>query len=208
MQPMDRPMLVLMTARTSQHLHPRPSPLAAGTAVRILRPCPFSSRDRGENPPTVFLLVWTGTADQAMEVVRYHYADYKIVLLSHRKLREGGWKGQVRALRDLRGEALVFFFQSLGDLHEPLLLAWSGLLHHCRETAFAESSGRLQRFRRFDWLRLFPKTVFAALADGMTFALSWILLQLGCWAKPRPMSRPAAENFDLDVAYRSEERRV
>src|SRR5437870_3467041 len=75
---------------------------------------PFSSRDRGENPPTVFLLVWTGTADQAMEVVRYHYADYKIVLLSHRKLREGGWKGQVRALRDLRGEALVFFFQSLG----------------------------------------------------------------------------------------------
>ena len=162
---------------------------------------PFSSRDRGENPPTVFLLVWTGTADQAMEVVRYHYANYKIVLLSHRKLREGGWKGQVRALRDLRGEALVFFFQSLGDLHEPLLLAWSGLLHHCRETAFAESSGRLQRFRRFDWLRLFPKTVFAALADGMTFALSWILLQLGRWAKPKPMSRPAAGNFDLDVAY-------
>jgi glycosyltransferase involved in cell wall biosynthesis len=151
--------------------------------------------------PTVFVLVWTGSADQAVNVVSNHYPGCQIKLLSHRALRESGWRGQVRSLRELHGEALVFYFQSLLDLHEKLLLAWSGLLHRCRETSFMDSGGLVERYRRIDWLVLFPRTICAAVGDCLAFLHSWFVLQFICSVKPKPIDRSEYYGNDLDLAY-------
>lgn len=60
-------------------------------------------------PNIVYLDVWTGDPARAQELVQTRYPDAEIVQLSHRELRDGGWKGQVRVFRTLKGQALVFF---------------------------------------------------------------------------------------------------
>jgi glycosyltransferase involved in cell wall biosynthesis len=153
------------------------------------------------NPPIVYLLVWTGDAGQAETIVRGYYPGCEIKLLSHRVLREGGWKGQVRALRRLRGEAVVFYFQSLEELHERLLLAWSGLLHRCRETSLLDSGGVIERYRKASWISLLPVTVLAALNDLFIFVFSWLALQFLRLRKSRPVESPPHPEYDLDIAY-------
>jgi glycosyltransferase involved in cell wall biosynthesis len=151
--------------------------------------------------PIVFLLVWTGDTAQAEMIVRRCYPGCEIKLLSHRELREGGWKGQVRALRQLRGEALVFYFQSLEQLHERLLLAWSGLLHRCRETSLLDSCGVIERYRRAGWISLFPSTALAVVHDLFILVFSWCALQFLRLCKPRPVEGLPHPEYDLDIAY-------
>jgi len=161
-----------------------------------LRAIPMTKAER-----IVFLLVWSGNVVQAEKLVCVRYPGCRIEILSHRELRESGWKGQVRALRRLRGEALVFYFSSLEHLHERLLFAWSGILHRCGETSFIDSAGRMERYRRTDWISLLPGTIVAALHDLFSFFVNWVALQLLRFVRPKPMQLLSGAECDLDVAY-------
>jgi glycosyltransferase involved in cell wall biosynthesis len=149
----------------------------------------------------VYIHVRTGQVDEAKKIVAAHYKDCELTVLSHRELREAGWKGQIRALSRLKGEAIVFYCQSVEQIYQPQLLVWTGLVHRCRDTVFADASGHFRAYRRTDWIRLFPKTFLSALSDVFVLLLSWILLQF-LKHSVKPSSVPVnTGDQDLDVCY-------
>ncbi len=148
---------------------------------------------------TVYLHVWTGDPGKGRAFVEQRYPGATVMELSHRELRDGGWKGQVRALRSLRGRALVVFFNSIDDCMQLQLVQWSGLLHHCKETVTVDERGHLSVYRRRDWLWMFPKAAISAMADLFVFLSFWFGLNL--W---RVLARPqqfSPREVSLDVAY-------
>jgi len=150
------------------------------------------------NSEIVYLHVWTGDPARAKELAQTRYADAKIVQLPHRELREGGWKGQVKALRALKGQALVSFFDSFSDSKQTELIRWSGLLHRCRETAMVNRSADWLVYRRRDWLWLLPRAVLSILADAGVF-IFW-LLYLALWNSRAKPVEPAMRGSP-DVLY-------
>ncbi|HXY48720.1 MAG TPA: glycosyltransferase family 4 protein [Terriglobales bacterium] len=143
----------------------------------------------------IYLHVWTGAAHQARAVVERHFPGAAIAELSHQELRAGGWKGQLRGLRKLRGKALVVFFESLKEAPQLQLVIWSGLIHRCKQTVIADGLGNCQTYRRWDWTWLFPKLLISAFLDASTLLIS--LLLLGLWkarARPLPLSRESGES--------------
>jgi len=149
----------------------------------------------------VYIHVRTGQVDDAKRIVAAHYPDCELTVLPHRELREAGWKGQIRALSKLKGEAIVFYCQSLEQIYQPQLLAWTSLAHRCRDTVLADASGHFRVYRRTDWIRLFPKTLLSALCDAFVLLSSWILLQLLRYAKGEYSAAVNAGENDLDVCY-------
>ena len=113
-----------------------------------------------------------------MEFARSRYPHAEIVSLSHRELRESGWKGQIRTFRKLRGQALIFFFRSRDDLREPCLLVCMHLLHRCRETVIADEAGVVRAITLGSWLAAIPGVLAAAATDLMVFVLSGLILHL------------------------------
>src|SRR5258708_17493874 len=89
----------------------------------------------------VFVIVLAGQQRDALAFAQRRYPVCEIVILSKTKLRESGWKGQLGILRQLKGEALLIFTESLESLQEPMLLKWTVLVHRFRETVLADSSG-------------------------------------------------------------------
>ena len=149
-------------------------------------------------PSTVYLHVWTGDPARARELVEARYPRAEIVELSHRELREGGWKGQVRALLALKGRALVSFFDSFADSKQTELIRWSGLLHGCRETAMLNRSAEWCIFRRRDWLWMLPKAACSLLADVGVLIVGF--LHLGVWkSRARPLA--GSGEGSPEVAY-------
>jgi glycosyltransferase involved in cell wall biosynthesis len=149
--------------------------------------------------PTIYLHVWTGAAAQARALVEERFPGAKIEELSHRQLRDGGWKRQVRGLHALRGQALLVYFERMEDSPQLQLVIWSGLIHRCRETIVADSLGKFQVFRRSDWFWLFPKAMASALSDS--FVLVFSLALLTSWKKlgrPQPFVQAANR---MAVAY-------
>lgn len=151
-----------------------------------------------KGPDTIYLHVWTGEAQLARSSLRKHRPGAQVVELSHQELRAGGWKHQIRALRLLRGQALMVFFESLKEAPQLQLVLWSGLLHHCRETIVADATGEFRSYRRLDWLWLLPRTVVSGVADAFVLLL-FLLLPVWRWlVRPVPFR---GEPADLDVAY-------
>ena len=152
---------------------------------------------------TVFIHPWTGRAEAACKAVASLYPGATLQVLSHRELRELGWRGQLAAFRSLRGQALVFFFKSLEEADELQLLSWMGLLHRCKETVLADEVGQTRVYRRADWLGLFPSFLLSGLLDGSVLALSYFILRLlRPWIRPRPLRRERKERTsEFDVAY-------
>jgi glycosyltransferase involved in cell wall biosynthesis len=148
----------------------------------------------------VHLLVWTGVEESARRSVGERFLGHTVQVLNRREFRESGWQGQIKALRKLRGHALVYYFQSLSDVREPLLLAWTGIAHHCDMTVFLDSAGKMDVYKQTDLFRLFPATVIGAAADMATLLFSWLALAFLSWkAKPQPLV--GRELFDLDMVY-------
>jgi glycosyltransferase involved in cell wall biosynthesis len=150
-------------------------------------------------PERIYLHVWTGDHDEARRVAERQWPGGDIVEVSHQQLRSQGWKGQIRGLRALSGRALMVFFKSLDDAPQVQLVLWSGIIHHCKETVLADSQGRLQVYRRRDWLRLFPKSLVSAFADAFVLLFGRFFLML--WratARPRSLE---GEPGGFDVAY-------
>ena len=155
----------------------------------------------GGESPTVFLHVWSGAEADAIRIAQARYPGCRIVPLSHRELRGAGWKGQLRCLRQLRGCAVVFYFQELAGHPQIQLLPWSGLIHRCGETVLADSAGRFEVYHRRHLLRLLPKTALSALLDSFVFVASLLALTLlRTFPRPALPARNRAQ-ADLDVAY-------
>jgi glycosyltransferase involved in cell wall biosynthesis len=127
---------------------------------------------------TVYLHVWTGEAARARELAMARYPGAKLVELSHRELREGGLQGQLKAFRELRGDAVIFYFNAFTDSRQTELIRWSGLVHRCRETAMVDRSGEWSSYRRRDWTWLLPRTALCLLADACVFLFWLAYLQL------------------------------
>lgn len=126
----------------------------------------------------VFVLVLAGQQGEALAFAQRRYPGCDAVILSKIELRESGWKCQLEKLRQLHGQALVIFTDSLESLQEPLLLKWTMFVHRCRETVLADSSGSFEVTSRAGFLGLLPRTLMAALADVAVFAFAWIGLRL------------------------------
>lgn len=148
---------------------------------------------------TVYILVWTGSEEVAKRLVEDQFPGSTIQILNRREMRESGWRGQVKALRKLQGNALIYFFQSLSDVREPLLLAWSGALHHCNATVFLDSSGRSETYKRADRFQMIPRTLGALIHDVGALAWTWVAMGLLSWrTKPQSIVDRARE---LDLVY-------
>jgi len=148
----------------------------------------------------VFLLVLSGKHAEALAFARRRYPASEIVLLSKAELRESGRKSQLRQLRQLKGEALLIFADSLGSLQEPMLLKWTALIHRCRETVLADSSGSFEVSTRRGILRLLPRSLAAAFSDAIVLAAVWIGLKMfQVWLKIT--REPADHDAPLDLAF-------
>jgi len=128
--------------------------------------------------PRIYIYVWTGTLERARATVGQHFPGRETAFISHEDIRQGGWRRQVKALRELRGEALVSFFDSIEDARQLELIRWTGLIHRCRLTAVADGHGYFRAIRRRDWLWMWPRTAAGLIADAVVFALAWLLLPL------------------------------
>src|SRR5260370_3408851 len=126
----------------------------------------------------VYVLVLDGQHRYAFAFAQRRYLSCKTVILSKIKLRESGWKGQLRALRQLRGEALLIFTDSLESLQEAMLLKWTVLVHRCRETVLADPSGSFEVISRVGFLGLLPRSLISILADGIVLACACMCLKL------------------------------
>jgi glycosyltransferase involved in cell wall biosynthesis len=148
----------------------------------------------------VFVLVLAGQQRDALAFAQRQYPACEAVILSKIELRKSGWKSQLRKLRQLKGEALLIFTDSLESLQEPMLLKWTGLVHRCRETILADASGSFEVNSRTAFLGLLPRSLISALADVLVFACAWIGLQLfQVWLK---LGRePEARVSPLDLAF-------
>ena len=134
-------------------------------------------------------------------MVKHRYGNCDVAWLSLRELREGGYKRQIRKLRTLTGHALVFFFESTDDANPLLLYAWTCVLHHCRETVIADATGRLSAYRRKDWLRLLPVTLWSALRDLGVLLGTGLFLRVRSITPQQHTISTGAINGNLDLAY-------
>src|SRR5215813_2169985 len=95
-------------------------------------------------PSKIFVLVLSGREADALTFAQRRYPESDAVFLSKTELRESGWKGRLRKLRQLDGDALLIFAEALESLQELTLLEWTTLMHRCRETVFADAAGSFE----------------------------------------------------------------
>jgi glycosyltransferase involved in cell wall biosynthesis len=146
-----------------------------------------------------YLHVWTGDRETARAQLAKHRPGAPVTEVSHQELRAGGWRKPMSILHKLRGRALVVFFRSLQDAPQLQLVLWSGLIHRCRETIVADSTGEFRVYRRSDWLQLLPETIASAIADAAVLAL--YLLVLPIWKMLVRPARLDGGSADLGFAY-------
>jgi len=148
----------------------------------------------------VFVLVLSGQQRDAVAFAQRRYPACETVILGKTDLRESGWKNQLARLRQLEGEALLIFTDRLESLHEPMLFKCTVLVHRCRETILADSSGSFEVSSKAGLLGLLPRCLIAALADAIVLAFAWIGLQLfQVWLKFG--REPEAGSGGLDLAF-------
>jgi len=151
------------------------------------------------------VIVLAGQQGDALAFAQRRYPACEAVILSKTELRECGWKSQLRKLRQLNGEALVIFTDSLESLQEPILFKWTVLVHQCRETVLADSSGSFEVSRKVELLGLLPRCLIAALADIVVLACAWIGLQLfQVWLKFGRAPEARVGLLDLAFLYPSQ----
>ena len=152
------------------------------------------------SPARVYLLVLTGELADANKFVACNYPGYECVVLSKRELREVGWHGQIKSLRKMKGEALIFFRHSLSELQEPQLALWSSVLHRCRFTVLAGSSGSFVKYGRWRLLLGLPRAIVSGMSDLCVFATSWLGMKI-LRLRASPRRAQWRQDANLDVAY-------
>src|SRR5438093_11389995 len=150
----------------------------------------------------VFVLVLAGHERDALAFARRRFPACEAVILPKTELRESNWRSQLRRLWQLKGQALVIFTDSLESLREPLLLKLSVVVHRCRETVVADSSGSFVVSSKAELLGLLPRTLIASLSDLMVLMCAWIGLQLfQLWLKLGREPEPRVSQLDIACLY-------
>lgn len=155
------------------------------------------------NPQVIHLHVWTGDQQKALAAAEKLYPGSKIELISHRELRESGWKGQIGTLRKTRGRALIYYFQSESDIKHRDMLVWTQLLHRCSETVIAVEGKDAEVFGTSACIVGFPRFFLSGCLDVLTFTVAFFyLLALRTIVKHSAPVQPRESSQErLDVAY-------
>lgn len=144
----------------------------------------------------VHVLCWSGSSEVAEREVRLRYPNCDISFLNQREFREQGSRGQFQILRRLHGRAFVYFFALPSDNRMPQVLAFSGLIHRCKETVHGTGTGEWKSYRRLDWPRMFPKAFWSGICDLLALVFAWIYLKL-LPRKPVPVVYKPSSGIDL-----------
>lgn len=151
------------------------------------------------SPRLVYLHIWSGAATLACTLVQQRYPGAQIIQLSHRELRDGGWRRQIRTLRSLQGAAFVVYFEDIENAPQVQLIVWSGLIHHCRETAIVDRRGNFETYRRYHLPLLFPKISVSVLLDILILVCSLVILAL--WKIAARPIHAANSSKDVVLGY-------
>lgn len=85
---------------------------------------------------------------------------------------------RIRLLRSFRGQAIVFYFESLQDFKHRRILGCFHLLHRCHETVLCDKSGHWESIRNADILRSAPELLASIVLDLKTMIFWWCFLRL------------------------------
>jgi len=149
----------------------------------------------------VYLLVLSGTQEDAQLLANSRYPGSEIAVLSKRSFHEKGWIGKARELGKLKGAALVVFSGSLLHIDQPKLLLCASLLHGCRETVFASDDGTLQVYTKSNLLTQVPQLFLSGLLDVLVLAGSWLGLHLISFLFAKPAREKENSRAAFDVAF-------
>ncbi len=149
----------------------------------------------------VYVVAITGDVARAKNLAERQYPESACVILEKRELREQGLYGQFKIFRKLRGDALVFFVDSLAQLQEPNLILMSSFMHDCRLTVLADSSGWIREYDRMARVALLPSLMLSAICDVLTFAWAWVALLLLRLMGDEPACPRVNNDASLDLAY-------
>lgn len=147
----------------------------------------------------VYCLLLSGSQAQLEEFMGRRFPDHDWIMIGRTRLREAGFWGQIRVILRLRGEAFVIFVDSLADLEQPTLTAWSGALSRCRTTILADSGGAAMEYGRWSSWRLLPRTIVSGFCDSLVLIGVWVALKFSPRAKRTMLKMP--ESTDMDLAY-------
>jgi len=146
----------------------------------------------------VHLCVWSGDVTRARELAGAQYPGAQVSEFSHRKLRVSGFMQRIRLLRSLRGQAIVFYFDSLHGFQLRQVLQCFQLLHRCRETSLCDKSGHWESFKTVDFFRSAPRALLSILRDCSSLIFWWCYLQI-CRKRATPVDH--ISSGDPEVAY-------
>jgi glycosyltransferase involved in cell wall biosynthesis len=147
----------------------------------------------------IYLYVWSGDASHARALAGTRYPGSEITEFPHRRLRESGFFERIRLLREFRGQAVVFYVESLHDFRYRQMIECSHFLHRCRETVLCDAGGRWEPMRTYQTLRAAPRVLWSILLDLKTLIFWWCYLRLRLLRAAPVDARP--NNGDLEIGY-------
>jgi glycosyltransferase involved in cell wall biosynthesis len=147
----------------------------------------------------IYLYVWSGDASHARELLGTRYPGSEIREFPHRRLRESGFFERIRLLRGFRGQAVVFYFESLYEFRYRQMIECSHFLHRCRETVLCDAGGRWEPMRTYQILRAAPIILLSILLDLKTLVFWWCYLRLRLLRAAPVVAHP--NNGVLEIGY-------
>jgi glycosyltransferase involved in cell wall biosynthesis len=145
-----------------------------------------------------YLCVWSGDAKRALDLASNRFPGLEIREFPHRKLRISGLTQRIRLLRGIRGQAIIFYFESLEDFKHRQVLACFHLLHRCQETVLCDNRGHWESMQNIDILRSAPGILRSLVLDAGSIIFWWFYLR-GWLKRAKPVASTAGG--DPEIAY-------
>lgn len=149
----------------------------------------------------IYLVVLSGDPERAHSFVRETYPTNPTVVLEKAQLMAGGWQTRLRTLRQLRGEALVLFTESLELMWEARLKLAVGFAHRCRLTIFADEARRCRVYTRLGVVLRTPEFVLSGILDLFTLAGAEVGQRVLTRWLTAPLLRRSTEDYELDLIH-------
>jgi glycosyltransferase involved in cell wall biosynthesis len=147
----------------------------------------------------VYLCVWSGDAICARDLVGTRFPGIEIREFPHRRLRVSGFAERIRLLRGFRGQAMVFYFQSITDFKHRQILGCIHFLHRCQETVLCDKGGRWESIGNANILRSASGVLVSFLLDVKTLIFWWCYLQI--WLMRAKLTPANIDGRNPEIAY-------
>ncbi len=145
-----------------------------------------------------YLCVWSGRAKRALELVAGRCPGMEIREFPQRRLRISGLAQRIRLLHGFRGQAIIFYFESLDDFKHRQVLVCFHLLHRCQETVLCDNRGHWESIRNIDILRSAPGILRSLVLDAGSVIFWWCYLH-GWLKRAKPVAHIGSG--DPEIAY-------